>query len=437
MKFYSTNNKNLKVSLKEAVLTGMPADKGLFMPEIINKLEDKFFQNLSGLSFQEMSKIIAQNIIDDIDEKIMDAIIDEAINFDAPLVPITEKISTLELFHGPTLAFKDFGARFMSRLMACYMKDSKQKLNIIVATSGDTGSAVANGFLGVPNINVLVLYPSGKVSKLQEKQIATLGENITALEVAGTFDDCQKMVKASLLDKDILANLKITSANSINISRLIPQIFYFFQMVAQLNNRADDKIAVCVPSGNFGNLTAGLISKKMGLPIAQFIAATNINDVVPEYLKSAIFTPRPSVTTISNAMDVGNPSNFARILDLYHHDYATLSHEIKGYAFRDSQTREKMKEVYTESGYICDPHGAVGCLGLETFLQKNPEYKQGIFLETAHPAKFKEIVDATIGKDVPIPDRLTRFMDRDILSVKISTEFQQLKDLMLGSETYR
>ncbi|NPE27350.1 threonine synthase [Methanococcoides sp. SA1] len=437
MKFHSTNNKNNKVSLREAVLTGMPKDKGLFMPEEIKKLDDNFFQNLSSMSFQEMSKVIAKNIIDEIDEKVIDNIVDEAINFDAPVVTINNRISTLELFHGPTLAFKDFGARFMSRLMSYFVKDSNHKLNIVVATSGDTGSAVANGFLGIPNINVLVLYPFGKVSKIQEKQIATLGENITSLEVDGTFDDCQKMVKASLIDEDILNNLKITSANSINISRLIPQIFYYFRMFAQLEYKTNDKLAVCVPSGNFGNLTAGLMGKKMGLPIDQFIAATNINDVVPEYLKSSIFTPRPSAATISNAMDVGNPSNFARILDIYGNNYKTISEEIKGYAFSDAETRKKMEEVYTDSNYICDPHGAVGYLGLEKFMNQNPDFTKGVFFETAHPTKFKDVVDETIKQDVEIPARLAKFMDRKKLSIKITKDFQDLKDLMLGDEKYR
>ena len=437
MKYYSTKNKNFKVSLKKAVLTGMPKDKGLFMPGEIKKLGDNFFQNISSMSFQEMSKIICKNIIDDVDEKVLDKIIEEAINFDAPVVNISDKISTLELFHGPTLAFKDFGARFMSRLMSYFVKNSDHKLNIVVATSGDTGSAVANGFLGIPNINVLVLYPSGKVSKIQEKQIATLGENITALEVDGTFDDCQKMVKASLIDEDILSNLKITSANSINISRLIPQIFYYFRMFAQMDYQPNDKLAVSVPSGNLGNLTAGLMGKKMGLPIDQFIASTNINDVVPEYLASSIFTPRPSQATISNAMDVGNPSNFARILDIYNSDYKTISNEIKGFGFTDAETREKMKQVYIDTNYLCDPHGAIGYLGLEKFMSQNPEFTKGIFFETAHPAKFKDVIDETVNQNVEIPIRLAKFMDREKLSIKISKDFQDLKDLMLEDEKYR
>ncbi|MFP4546628.1 MAG: threonine synthase [Fidelibacterota bacterium] len=437
MKYYSTNNKNVTVSLKEAVLTGMPKDKGLFMPMELKKLDDNLIQKMSSMSFQDISKKVCKNIIDDIDETVLDRIIDEAINFDAPLIKINDKISTLELFHGPTLAFKDFGARFMSRLMSYFVKDSHRKLNIVVATSGDTGSAVANGFLGVDNINVLVLYPSGKVSKIQEKQIATLGENITALEVDGTFDDCQKMVKAALIDDDILDNLKITSANSINISRLIPQIFYFFQMVAQLDYQPSDKIAVCVPSGNFGNLTAGLMGKQMGLPISQFIAATNINDVVPEYLASSIFSPRPSKTTISNAMDVGDPSNFMRILDIYDNDYNMITQEIKGFSYTDDETRQKMRQVYEDFGYICDPHGAVGYLGLETFLEQHPEFNKGVFCETAHPAKFKDTVVDAIDQKVKLPERLTKFMARDNVSVKISTDFQELKELMLSGGQYR
>jgi len=437
MKYYSTNNKKLRVSLREAVLTGMPRDKGLFMPTELKKLDDDFNQKMSSMSFQDICKKVCKNIIDDIDETVLDSIIEAAINFDAPVVKINDKISTLELFHGPTLAFKDFGARFMSRLMSYFVKESNRKLNIVVATSGDTGSAVANGFLGVDNINVLVLYPSGKVSKIQEKQIATLGENITALEVDGTFDDCQKMVKAALIDDDILNNLKITSANSINIARLIPQIFYYFQMVAQLDYQPTDKIAVCVPSGNFGNLTAGLMGKQMGLPISQFIAATNINDVVPEYLASSIFSPRPSKTTISNAMDVGDPSNFARILDIYNNDYTMIQKEIKGFAFADKETRQKMRQTYEESGYICDPHGAVGYLGLEAFLEQNPEFNKAVFCETAHPAKFRDIVEDAIDQKVQVPERLATFMTRNKISVKISKDFQALKDLMLSGEQYR
>lgn len=437
MKYYSTNNINLRVNLKEAVLTGMPLDNGLFMPVEIKPFNAEFIKNLPQMSFEEMSLTVCKKIIDDLDDNILAGIIEEAINFDAPVVHLNDKISTLELFHGPTLAFKDFGARFMSRLMSYFVKDSQQKLNIVVATSGDTGSAVANGFLNVENINVLVLYPSGKVSEIQEKQIATLGQNITALEVDGTFDDCQKMVKSALVDQDILNQLKITSANSINISRLIPQIFYYFRLFAQLNHQKNDKIAVCVPSGNFGNLTAGLMAKKMGLPIDKFIAATNINDVVPEYLATSLFTPRPSKTTISNAMDVGNPSNFARILDLYHHNYQTIKQEISGYKFTDSETRKKMTEVYENTQYICDPHGAVGYLGLEQFLKEKQEYNKGIFFETAHPAKFKNIVEEAINKKIEIPDRLAKFLTREKKSLKISNQFSQLKEFMLTKDTYR
>ncbi len=431
MNYYSTNNNKLQSSLKKAVLTGMPADKGLYMPMKIKSLAREVLENLSAYSFQEISKIVCKQLIDDVDESVLDDIIDEAITFDAPLISLTDTIATLELFHGPTLAFKDFGARFMSRLMSYFMQSSGEKLTIVVATSGDTGSAVANGFYEVDNIKVVVLYPSGKVSSIQEKQIATLGKNIIAVEVAGTFDDCQQMVKQALVDDQLQAKINITSANSINISRLIPQVFYYFHLYAQLDKSEGGKIAVAVPSGNLGNLTAGLMAQKMGLPIDQFIAATNINDVVPEYLETGQFAPRPSVATISNAMDVGNPSNFARILELYDNDYERIHQLIKGYAFTDDQTREKIKQVFADTGYICDPHGAVGYSGLAAFLAKHPDFSKGIFLETAHPAKFNTIVENELNQPIEIPKRLSHYLEKEKTSVKLNNDYRKLQQLIL------
>ncbi|MBD3290941.1 threonine synthase, partial [candidate division KSB1 bacterium] len=377
MKFYSTKNRANAVSLRKAVLKGMPADNGLYMPETIPEFEPSFF-NRTSASFQEVSFEIARQFVeDDIPGTILSEIISDAINFDAPLIRLSEQVHVLELFHGPTLAFKDFGARFMSRIMSYFVQESDQSLNVLVATSGDTGSAVANGFYGVPGINVIILYPSGKISDIQEKQIATLDKNITALEIDGTFDDCQQLVKSAFLDPDLDREMRLTSANSINIARLLPQSFYYFRAIAQLKNSSKNEIIVSVPSGNFGNLTAGLIAGKMGLPLTKFVAATNTNAVVPEYLESGKFVPRPSLQTISNAMDVGNPSNFARMLDLYDHSVKKMRSDIIGHSYSEESTRQVIKDVKEQFGYTLDPHGAVGFAGLSSALQKN---QIGIFL---------------------------------------------------------
>lgn len=429
MKYYSTNNKNLKVSLRDAVIQGLAPDNGLYMPEHIPTLPNSFFESLPGLSLKEIALEVAKNLMgNDLPESELNKIIEHTIQFDAPLVQIEAGIYTQELFHGPTLAFKDFGARFLSGLLGHFAKQQSKEITILVATSGDTGSAVANAFLRVPGTRVVVLYPSGKVSEIQEKQFTTLGENITALEVAGTFDDCQRLVKQAFLDKELKQELFLTSANSINVARLIPQSFYYFSAYAQMGKK-DIPLVISVPSGNFGNITAGLIAKKMGLPVHKFIAATNSNDVFPEYLRTKIFKPRNSSQTISNAMDVGNPSNFPRMLELYHNDFGILSQDVTGYSFNDEDTRSAMRVVYNKTGYVLDPHGAVGYLGLKEFLKSNSEYT-GIFLETAHPAKFREVVEETIQHSIDLPERLREFMEGEKKSIRISSDFSKFKSLL-------
>ena len=430
MQFYSTEDKSHRVSLKEAVINGMPIEGGLYMPERIPVVGQEFINNLAGKDIREIGKYIAKKYIGDIETSELAEIIDSALNFDTPLAKLNDQIFSLETFHGPTLAFKDVGARFMARLMSYLIRGEDRELNIIVATSGDTGSAVANGFYKVPGINVFVLYPSGKISKIQEKQIATLGENITAIEVDGNFDDCQKLVKTALGDQDLKREIELTTANSINIARLLPQIFYYFRAFAQLPNYQDSDVIVCVPSGNFGNLTAGLFAKKMGLPVKRFIAATNINKVVPEYLETGEYKPRESIETISNAMDVGDTSNFARILELYNHNWDAINADIHGTSFTDKETRKTIKKVAKQYNYICDPHGAVGYSALQEYLQKDHN-KIGIFLETAHPAKFKAIVEEEIESAVEMPDRLAKFITRDKLSVKTDNDYDQIKSILL------
>jgi len=438
MKYYGTKAKSHPVSLRQAVLSGMPPDNGLYMPERLPRVPDKILKKCSQLTFPELAVEIARPLLgDDVPPKVLTEIIGEALNFDAPLVYLTENIYTLELFHGPTLAFKDFGARFMSRLMAYFIKDSDRSLNILVATSGDTGSAVANGFYRIPGINVIVLYPAGKISQIQEQQIATLSENITALEVQGTFDDCQWLVKHALTDKVISQSLAVSSANSISIARLIPQIFYYFRAYAQIQNSSYMELVISVPSGNFGNLTAGLMAKRMGLPVERFIAATNVNDVVPEYLRTGIFTPRTSVPTISNAMDVGNPSNFARILDLYNYNYESIAKDLWGAGYTDEQTRQEIKRLFSQTGYICDPHSAIGSLALNDYLKNFNPNATGIFLETAHPAKFKPIVEEVIVTEIEVPERLARCLSLPKLSQPIANDYNQFKEFLLTERHFR
>lgn len=428
MKFYSTNNKNHSVDLRTAVIQGLAPDNGLYMPEHIPVLSKSFIQSLPELTFQEIGFEVTRALLGaDLPESELEKLIDHTLQFDAPLVELEPNVFTLELFHGPTLAFKDFGARFLAGLLGYFAKEQNREITILVATSGDTGSAVANAFLNVPGTRVVVLYPSGKVSVAQEKQFTTLGGNITALEVNGTFDDCQRLVKQAFLDADLKQKLFLTSANSINIARLIPQSFYYFRAYAQVQQTAP--VVFSVPSGNFGNLTAGLLAKHMGLPIANFVAATNPNDVVPEYLKTEKFNPRPSVQTISNAMDVGNPSNFVRMLDLVQHDFKSLTELITGFTYTDAETREAMLQLYDSTGYIMDPHGAVGYLGLKQFLKSKPDYT-GIFLETAHPAKFADVVEATLETKVEFPERLQKFMRGEKKVILVYKEYENFKEVI-------
>ncbi len=430
MFFYSTHNKNLKVNLQQAVTQGLAPDNGLYMPERIPLLPNTFFDSIEKKSFQEIAFTVADHFLgEDIPKEELKKIVEHTIQFDAPLVKIEERIYALELFHGPTLAFKDFGARFMSQLLSYFARQQEKEIVILVATSGDTGSAVANGFLGVEGIKVIVLYPSGKVSEVQEKQFTTLGKNITALEVDGTFDDCQRLVKQAFLDEDLRKHLFLTSANSINIARLIPQSFYYFHAYAQVRH-LNTPVVFAVPSGNFGNLTAGLMAKRMGLPIDHFIAATNINDVVPKYLDTKIFSPRPSEQTISNAMDVGNPSNFVRMLDLYDNDFQKLSSDVSGFSFSDEETQSVMRDIFNRRGYILDPHGAVGYLGLKKYLSEHKN-ATGIFLETAHPGKFQEVVERTLNMPLQLPDALKAFLEQPKVSIKMSNKFQDLRHFIL------
>lgn len=431
MRFYSTHNPSRFASLKEAVLQGLADDNGLYMPEVIPEFNANFFESLHELSFRAIALAVADKFIgEDIPRAALENIVDHTLCFDAPLVTVEDNISALELFHGPTLAFKDFGARFMSQLLGYFAAQVKREIVILVATSGDTGSAVANGFLGVPGIRVVVLYPSGKVSDIQEKQFTTLGENITALEIRGTFDDCQRLVKQAFVDNSLKEKFFLTSANSINIARLIPQTFYYFRAYGQ-RPRRDKRVVFSVPSGNFGNLTGGLLAKRMGLPVEKFIAATNVNDVVPQYLQTGIMSPRPSKHTISNAMDVGNPSNFARLMDLYENDLDAISRDIEGYAFTDKETSEVMRKVSDQYQYTLDPHGAVGYLGLKKYLKDFPQDVNGIFLETAHPAKFKSVVEEALGKEIALPPALQKFIKGEKQTVLISDEYEDFRGTLL------
>ena len=421
MRYYSTQNSTNKTSLKNALFKGLAQDKGLYMPEYIPTFDDTFIASLAERPFQEICLHIASLFLSaDIDKHNLRKIVETSINFNAPLVKLNKNTHILELWHGPTLAFKDFGARFMAQLMGYFLEETSKPLHILVATSGDTGSAIANSFLGVEGIKVSVLFPKNRVSKIQEQQFTTLGKNITAFEVDGSFDDCQQLVKTAFLDEELNKTLRLTSANSINIGRLIPQTFYYVYAFSQLKNTED--VVISVPSGNFGNLTAGIIAMKMGLPVNNFIASTNVNKIVPEYLKSGVFSPSSSVQTISNAMDVGNPSNFERILDLFHHSFDKVKDTITGFYFTDDETRSAMQQMYSKFNYIVDPHGAVGYFGLMNYLNIHPE-KKGICLGTAHPAKFLNVVRPTLNIDVKVPTRLQSFMLKKKKSVQISNVY--------------
>ena len=431
MKYYSTNNKNHKVSLKEAVFKGLAPDKGLYMPESIPQLEKGFIQKMFSFSREEIALRISSALFgEDIPQDELERITLESLNFPVPLVNVHDNIHTLELFHGPTLAFKDVGARFMARILAYLTKDHDRIINVLVATSGDTGSAVANGFLNVSGVKVHILYPKGLVSLTQEKQFATLNENISALEIEGNFDDCQRLVKEAFIDPVINKKVTLTSANSINIARLLPQSIYYFLGVAQLEN-TKKSIIICVPSGNFGNITAGLIAKRMGLPVKKFIAATNINDIVPEYLKTGKYIPRPSLQTIANAMDVGDPSNFVRILDLYDSSQQAINQDMAGFSYSDLQLSTAITTLNTKYGYLADPHGAAGYLGIVDYLKNEPD-AEGIFLETAHPAKFSETIEAIIQKSVDIPERLRKFIEREKKVITMSNKYEDFREYLAG-----
>ena len=436
MKYYSTNKIAPLASLEEAVVKGLASDRGLYMPEYIESLDESVIANLKNQSFHEIACVVARAFFgEDIEPDVLDEIVKDTLSFDTPVVHVDDNIYSLELFHGPTLAFKDVGARFMARTLGYFIrKKGLRQVNVLVATSGDTGSAVANGFLGVPGIHVYVLYPKGKVSPIQECQFTTLGQNITALEIDGNFDDCQALVKAAFMDEALNKHMTLTSANSINVARFLPQAFYYFNAYAQLDRQGKaDQLVVCVPSGNFGNITAGLFAYWMGLPIKRFVAANNRNDVFYEYLRTGVYTPKPSVPTLANAMDVGDPSNFARIMDLfsvYKDPYEKIRELISCHRFLDEDITFVMKRVYNATGYVLDPHGACGYQGLvESALTKE---ETGLFLETAHPAKFKSIVDRVLGIDLEIPDKLKAFMSGKKQSVNLGRDFDGFKQYLMS-----
>ncbi len=431
MRYYSTNGKTEMVDLREAVVKGLAADNGLFMPERIVALPTTFYEQIDKLSFQDIAFTVAQAFFgEDLEAAALRTIVNETLAFDCPVVPVQANRYALELFHGPTLAFKDVGARFMARLLSHFVgQDRKQAINVLVATSGDTGSAVANGFLGVEGVNVYVLYPKGKVSTIQESQFTTLGQNITAIEVDGVFDDCQALVKQAFMDKELNEQLLLTSANSINVARFLPQAFYYFYAYAQMKRQGlHSELVFCVPSGNFGNITAALFAHRMGLPIKRFIAANNANDVFYQYLQTGKYQPKPSVQTIANAMDVGNPSNFARIYDLYGGNHHTISQLIAGFRFSDDEIRATIRDCFQQTGYVLDPHGACGYKALQLSLSKN---EHGVFCETAHPAKFKETVDAVLPTPIDIPERLARFMQRRKQTHPMNNSFDKFKAFLL------
>ena len=432
MKYYSTNKQAPLASLRDAVVKGLAPDKGLYMPMFINLLPRDFYDSIDTLSFHEIACRVAEAFFgDDIPADTLRQIVCDTLSFDVPLVGVTDNTYSLELFHGPTLAFKDVGARFMARLLGYFIRqEGERQVNVLVATSGDTGSAVANGFLGVEGIHVYVLYPKGKVSEIQEKQFTTLGQNITAIEVDGTFDDCQALVKAAFMDKELNERLLLTSANSINVARFLPQSFYYFYAYAQLKRmgRADNAV-VCVPSGNFGNITAGLFGKRMGLPVKRFIAANNRNDIFFQYLRTGEYRPRPSIATIANAMDVGDPSNFARVLDLYNGSHDAIAADIAGATYTDSQIRETIRETWHARRYLLDPHGACGFRALVEGLRPG---ETGVFLETAHPAKFLDTVEGIIGEPVEIPAKLQAFLKGQKRSIPLGRAFADFKSYLLS-----
>lgn len=431
MLYYSTNGQAPKATLAEAVVKGLAPDRGLYMPERLEKLPQSFYETIDTLSFQEISYRVASALFgEDIPADDLKKIVYDTLSFETPVVHLDGNIYTEELFHGPTLAFKDVGARFMARLLGYFNKNEKRLVNVLVATSGDTGSAVANGFLGVEGVHVYVLYPKGKVSPIQECQFTTLGQNITALEIDGVFDDCQALVKSAFMDQELNDHMKLTSANSINVARFLPQAFYYFNAYAQMKKlEKADNMVICVPSGNFGNITAGLFGWFMGLPVKRFIAANNANDIFYKYLQTGVYSPKPSVQTLANAMDVGDPSNFARVLALYKGSHSDIAAHIAGATYSDAQIAETIADTYKRTGYILDPHGACGYRALQEGLEPG---ENGVFIETAHPAKFKEKVDAILGGDIEIPAKLQAFMKGTKQSIELGKDFEEFKRFLLN-----
>lgn len=432
MKYYSTNKQAPLADLRKAVVKGLAEDKGLYMPETIHRLPQEFFDNIQDISFQDIAYNVASAFFgEDVELDALQEIVYDTLRFDCPVAKITDNIYSLELFHGPTLAFKDVGARFMARLLRYFIRmEDEEQVNVLVATSGDTGSAVANGFLGVEGIHVYVLYPKGKVSPIQECQFTTLGQNITAIEIDGVFDDCQALVKSAFMDKELNQHMKLTSANSINVARFLPQAFYYFNAYARMKEQGlANQLVMCVPSGNFGNICSALFGHRMGLPIKRFIAANNSNDIFYNYLLTGKYEPRPSIQTLANAMDVGDPSNFARIYDLYNGSHEQITKLISGATYNDQQIRETMRECFAETGYILDPHGACGYRALKEGLMKE---ETGVFCETAHPAKFKEKVDEILSIDIEIPERLAAFMKGEKKSVPMSKDFADFKKFLMS-----
>jgi threonine synthase len=431
MEYYSLNRKAPITTFENAVIQGLAPDKGLYFPTHIEPLPKDFYKTIESRSNPEIAyTAIKQFISPEIPESTLKAIVEDTLSFDFPVISLNDQISVLELFHGPTMAFKDVGARFMARCLGFFTRNSPNRITVLVATSGDTGGAVANGFLGVTGVDVVILYPSGKVSEIQEKQLTTLGQNITALEVDGVFDDCQDMVKQAFVDEQLNKKIQLTSANSINVARWLPQLFYYLFAYKHLKSKYND-IVFCVPSGNFGNVCAGMVAQKLGLPINHFIAANNKNDTVVNYMNTQSYDPKPSIPTISNAMDVGNPSNFVRILELYDNVFMDLKSNLSSYSFSDDETESAILELYDKYDYIADPHGAVGYLGAKTYLKNNPK-SHVVFLETAHPAKFLNVVEKVIDKNIDIPDQIQSVMEKEKKSMKINS-YEELNSFLLGN----
>ena len=431
MNFYSLNKKATNVSFKKAVISGIAPDSGLYFPEYISPLPSSFFEDIENIPEHEIAlRAIQQFVEEDIPESKLKSIISEVLDFEFPIVEIEENVGILELFHGPTMAFKDVGARFMAKCLGHFSQNQNNDVTVVVATSGDTGSAVANGFLGVKGVKVVILYPSGKVSDIQERQLTTLGQNITALEIDGAFDDCQRMVKKAFLDNDLTKKMQLTSANSINVARWLPQMFYFLFAYKHVKSKGKE-IVFSVPSGNFGNICAGIMTQRLGMPVSHFIAATNANDVVPDFMKTGIYRPKPSIATISNAMDVGDPSNFIRMQHLFQDNFAEIEKNISSCSFTDQETKEAMFKVYNNHNYVVDPHGAVGYLGLKKHQESHPNV-YGVFLGTAHPVKFLNTVENAIQNKITVPDKIASLMYKEKKSILIST-YDELKQFLFTS----